>query len=94
VRAEFFLALEECGLHVRNSAEHAFYPSGITISVILAESHASISTWPEDHKAEIDLFCCGDEQKVGLFDKAIRKRFSGFYKTLVVDRDRMIPVTP
>ena len=34
--------------------------AGVTGVVLLAESHASIHTWPDDRFAAIDLFLCGD----------------------------------
>lgn len=37
-----------------------FHPQGVTILALLAESHASIHTWPETKYAAIDLYTCGD----------------------------------
>ena len=59
--------------HVRNSLFHAslisnskilkidyheFTPQGVTGFALLAESHISIHTWPEDNVARCDLFSC------------------------------------
>src|SRR6266699_2337075 len=39
---------------------HVVFPNGaITLVLILAESHLSIHTWPEEHLIAIDLFSCG-----------------------------------
>jgi S-adenosylmethionine decarboxylase len=36
------------------------FPNGaITLVLILAESHLSIHTWPEENLVAIDLFSCG-----------------------------------
>jgi S-adenosylmethionine decarboxylase len=36
------------------------FPNGaITLVLILAESHLSIHTWPEENLIAIDLFSCG-----------------------------------
>ena len=36
------------------------FPNGaVTLVLILAESHLSIHTWPEDDHIAIDLFSCG-----------------------------------
>jgi S-adenosylmethionine decarboxylase len=46
---------------------HAVFPNGaITLVLILAESHLSIHTWPEESLIAIDLFSCGaiDGQRV------------------------------
>ena len=37
-----------------------FEPQGVTLLALLAESHASIHTWPELGYAAIDLYTCGD----------------------------------
>lgn len=37
-----------------------FKPQGVTLLALLAESHASIHTWPEIKYAAIDLYTCGD----------------------------------
>jgi S-adenosylmethionine decarboxylase len=37
-----------------------FKPQGVTLLALLAESHASIHTWPEIGYAAIDLYTCGD----------------------------------
>jgi S-adenosylmethionine decarboxylase len=39
---------------------HVTFPNGaITLILILAESHLSIHTWPEENLVAIDLFSCG-----------------------------------
>ena len=46
---------------------HVVFPNGaITLVLILAESHLSIHTWPEERLIAIDLFSCGaiDGQRV------------------------------
>lgn len=37
-----------------------FQPQGVTLLALLAESHASIHTWPQLNYAAIDLYTCGD----------------------------------
>lgn len=56
----FYRALDAAGAHIRRTAEFRFYPQGATVTVILAESHATISTWPEKRKALVDYFSCAD----------------------------------
>lgn len=47
------------GGHVLD-ASHVVFPNGaITLVLILAESHLSIHTWPEENLVAIDLFSCG-----------------------------------
>jgi S-adenosylmethionine decarboxylase len=45
--------------HVLDTS-HVIFPNGaITLVLILAESHLSIHTWPEEALIAIDLFSCG-----------------------------------
>ncbi len=47
------------GGHVLD-ASHIIFPNGaVTLVLILAESHLSIHTWPEEDLIAIDLFSCG-----------------------------------
>ena len=39
---------------------HKFHPQGVTAVAMLAESHISIHTWPENQMAICDVFTCGD----------------------------------
>ena len=52
-------AVRAGGGHVL-ATSHALFPNGaITLVLILAESHLSIHTWPEEDLIAIDLFSCG-----------------------------------
>ena len=45
--------------HVLDTS-HVIFPNGaITLVLILAESHLSVHTWPEESMVAIDLFSCG-----------------------------------
>jgi len=39
---------------------HQFEPRGVTGFLLLAESHISVHTWPEEKLAAIDIFTCGN----------------------------------
>ena len=43
-----------------NISSHKFDPHGVTAVALLAESHISIHTWPENGMAVCDVFTCGD----------------------------------
>jgi len=45
---------------VMESAFHRFEPQGVSGTVILAESHLSIHTWPEKGYAAMDFYTCGE----------------------------------
>lgn len=52
-------AAEGHGATVLDVLGHEFDPSGVTVLVMLAESHVSIHTWPERAAAHVDVFTCG-----------------------------------
>jgi len=37
-----------------------FSPTGVTVILILAETHISLHTWPEQGYAALDIFICGE----------------------------------
>lgn len=39
---------------------HQFSPQGVSGAVVIAESHLTIHTWPEEGYAAVDFFTCGD----------------------------------
>ncbi|WP_257062184.1 adenosylmethionine decarboxylase [Priestia megaterium] len=41
---------------------HQFTPQGITGILVLATSHLSIHTWPEENYASLDFYTCGDKK--------------------------------
>jgi S-adenosylmethionine decarboxylase len=52
-------AVDSGGGHVLD-VSHVVFPNGaITLVLILAESHLSIHTWPEENLIAVDLFSCG-----------------------------------
>lgn len=47
------------GATVLNICAHRFEPQGVTVAAVLAESHASLHTYPEVRKVFWDCFTCG-----------------------------------
>lgn len=52
-------AAEAAGATILQVSEHQFSPHGVTLVLLLAESHLSIHTWPESGHAAVDVFTCG-----------------------------------
>ena len=52
-------ACRAAGATVLGSRFHQFEPEGVTGIVLLAESHASLHTWPEAGLVTLDVFTCG-----------------------------------
>ncbi|MGQ4832273.1 MAG: adenosylmethionine decarboxylase [Candidatus Asgardarchaeia archaeon] len=55
-------ASKHAGLTVLSTHVHRYDPQGVTVLVIIAESHLMIHTWPEYGYAAIDIFTCKDEK--------------------------------
>ena len=53
-------AARYAGATVLQTHSHKFDPQGVTAFCLLAESHISIHTWPEDGRCAVDMFTCGD----------------------------------
>jgi S-adenosylmethionine decarboxylase len=56
-------AVQAVGLEVVNQLFHTFPatakgPGGVTATVLLAESHVCLHTWPEDHAVTADVYVC------------------------------------
>jgi S-adenosylmethionine decarboxylase proenzyme len=53
------LAARRSGATILSHHRQSFAPQGVTVVVILAESHLSLHTWPEHGYVAIDYFTCG-----------------------------------
>lgn len=67
------------GVTIINHQFHKFAPQGVSGSIVIAESHFNIHTWPEHNYAAIDLFTCGtgykyDEAAIYLIEQLKAKR--------------------
>lgn len=65
-------AASASGATILNSSKHVFPPSGLTMVILLSESHASIHTYPEFQSCFVDLFTCGDRCSSDRFDQVLR----------------------
>lgn len=69
------------GASVISFQSHKFEPQGVTILVMLSESHANIHSWPEYGYAMIDIATCGKKAKPKKILEYIQKELVGSYKT-------------
>ena len=53
-------AVNAMGVTLLDLKIHLFQPQGATAIALLAESHLSIHTWPEQNYIAIDVFTCGE----------------------------------
>lgn len=72
----------ECDLNIVSESGHQFEPYGVTYVFVLAESHLSIHTYPENGNAYIDIFTCVLE-----FDmtRAINALMNQFGEDIIID---------
>ncbi|MFO0902731.1 MAG: adenosylmethionine decarboxylase [Pirellulales bacterium] len=52
-------AAAAAGAQVVGAMSHRFSPHGASVVCLLAESHISIHTWPEQQTAAVDIYTCG-----------------------------------
>ncbi len=62
------------GATVLQQHTHQFEPRGYSAVLMLAQSHASIHTWPEDFLISIDVFGCGPLDLDAVLD-SLRERY-------------------
>lgn len=59
IRADMLAAANSVGATVVGEVFHRFSPQGVSGSVVIAESHLSIHTWPEAGYVAVDIYTCG-----------------------------------
>jgi S-adenosylmethionine decarboxylase len=64
-------AVTDCGATVLDSIKYVFPGNGMTMVIMLSESHASIHTYPEHGACFVDLFTCGDRCSHDKFNEAL-----------------------
>ena len=52
-------SLALCNTTVLKVTGNKFEPQGVTLLALLAESHASLHTWPENKYCAMDFYTCG-----------------------------------
>ncbi|WP_150576944.1 adenosylmethionine decarboxylase [Pandoraea aquatica] len=60
LRSLLELGVERAGATLIRTVDFHFDPVGVTVLILLAESHVSLHTYPVEGKAFFDAFTCGD----------------------------------
>lgn len=68
-------AAKSCGATTLGHRSHQFEPQGVTVLILLAESHLSFHSWPERGAAAVDLFSCSPSMKVKKVADLLREVF-------------------
>ena len=72
-----------------DSVQHRFEPQGFTMLILLAESHASVHTWPEQGMAMVDYFSCADDPKIEVFVAVLESFGFRILNPRLIERERM-----
>ncbi|HII66892.1 MULTISPECIES: adenosylmethionine decarboxylase [Thermococcus] len=61
IREIFMNAAKTGNMEIKASYFFRFSPTGVSGVVIVAESHISVHTWPEEGYAALDVYTCGEK---------------------------------
>ena len=61
IRQIFMNAAKAGNMEIKASDFFRFSPTGVSGVVIVAESHISVHTWPEEGYAALDVYTCGEK---------------------------------
>ena len=54
---------------------YQFEPEGVSGVILIAESHLSVHTWPEEGFAAVDIFTCGEEMDAEVAIAVLKEAF-------------------
>lgn len=66
-------AARSVGATIAEESCHRFQPHGLTLCLILKESHLIVSTWPEHEMAIVNIFLCNPQMSTHKAWEAISK---------------------
>ncbi len=92
IREAMLRAATEMGATIINDSFHQFAPQGVSGAVVIAESHLTIHTWPEEGYAAIDFFTCGECDPHAGFMVLARELGSATLKVQEFERGFVDPV--
>jgi S-adenosylmethionine decarboxylase proenzyme len=79
-------AVEKSGATILETSSWIFPPNGLTMVLLLSESHGSIHTYPEYGACFVDLFTCGEKCSAEKFDAEMQ----AYLKPKTVNRRTLI----
>ena len=90
-RELFTQAVREAGLTIVSEGFYKFSPHGFTCFLLLAESHASLHSWPEHGYCAIDLFTCNLDMDIRPLVNKLQTLFgSGHCSVRNIDREAVV----
>ncbi len=67
-------AIQPAGFEVVDRIAHQFSSQGVTLVLILAQSHAMLHTWPEARFVTADVYACGLSADISPVLETVRQR--------------------
>ncbi|KKR80922.1 MAG: S-adenosylmethionine decarboxylase proenzyme [Candidatus Daviesbacteria bacterium GW2011_GWA1_41_61] len=67
---------EQLNLRVVKSFIHRFDPHGLSLMLVLSQSHLAIHTWPEHGYMHVDIVTCSANMASSKFAEVLKKYFS------------------
>ncbi|MBE9030251.1 adenosylmethionine decarboxylase [filamentous cyanobacterium LEGE 11480] len=75
IRQDMMDAVNHIGATILSHMEHQFDPMGVSVVLMLSESHASVHTYPEHKACFLDVFTCGHTIDVKPFGELLEERW-------------------
>lgn len=66
-------AIRKSGVNLIAESYHRFNPQGISGVLLLAESHISFHTWPQEGYISMDIYTCGSANTVDILTYIVGK---------------------
>ena len=86
-------AATRCGSTIIEYHFHQFSPHGVSGVILIAESHFSVHTWPEDGFVAVDIFTSGEVMKPEVAIRILEEAFcAGRVDIMKVTRGVLEPV--
>ena len=85
-------AATRCGSTIIEYDFHQFSPHGVSGVILIAESHFSVHTWPENGFAAVDIFTSGETMKPDMAIDILKEAFgAGRVNVMKVTRGKLEP---
>lgn len=79
-------AAAAAGTTVIHTYGHRFSPQGVSVVVVIQESHLSIHTWPEQGYAAVDFYTCGSGSPSAAHEVLLRGLAAETCRALLIRR--------
>lgn len=82
-------SIESCQrnkLHVVGHTCYQFEPQGFTFTILLAESHLCIHTWPEHKSVALDIYTCNHSENNNLKTESIFNEIVALLNPAIIDK--------